>query len=236
MRPMAELDPWRTAGFSAPLTGAGRWDRLFADLESELAAADDAEFAAEVVDRTRRELAVVRLVDRLRAAVGGELIASMDGGGDVVVSGTLTEVGPDWLMLAGRSAARSYVEPVSDVATHEESVVTSSDGGKSSGRLLLPLGAVTSFRGLPRAATTPGSEGHVAARYDMRLVLRRLVRDRASAALTLRTGEVVHGVLERAGADFLDVVPRELGEARRFRREHQLRTIPLAALALVRLV
>ncbi len=237
VRSMAELDPWRTAGFSSSSTGAGRWDRLFADLESELVAADDAEFAAEVADRTRREFAAVRLVDRLRSAVGAELVASIDAGGTVVVSGTLLEMGPDWLMLTGRPPAVGAAGvPGFDNELTGEGAVSDADGAESGRRLLLPLGAVMALRGLPVVATAPGSEGYVAARYDVGMVLRRLVRDRASAALTLRTGEVVHGVLERAGADFLDVMPRELGEARRFRGEHRLRTIPVAGLAMVRLV
>ncbi len=234
---MTERDSWLATGAGPPSGGAGRWDRLFADLESELAAADEAEFAAEVADRTRQEFAAVRMVDRLRSAIGVELAVSVQAGASMVVSGALLEAGPDWLVLADRSPAigAAGLPGVDDDRTGD-STLGNVDAAEPGRRVLLPLAAVTAFRGLPNAATVPGSEGRVAARYDVRMVLRRLVRDRAATALTLCTGEVVHGVLDRAGADFLDVIPREPGEARRSRSPRRLRTVPIAALAVVRLL
>ncbi len=78
-----------------------RWERLFADLEAQAAAADAAELAGEVVERTRIEVAALRLVDRLRAAVGHPVRLSCVGGEQV--AGVLHRAGADWALVAERS-------------------------------------------------------------------------------------------------------------------------------------
>jgi hypothetical protein len=80
-----------------------RWDELFDDLEAQLGAAEAAELASEVADRTRRLAAEVSLADRLRAARGRPVRLDVPGG--PAVSGVLREVGADWLLVddeAGR--------------------------------------------------------------------------------------------------------------------------------------
>ncbi len=80
-----------------------RWDELFDDLEAQLAAAETAELAGEVADRTRRLAAQVTLADRLRAARGRRVRLDVRGG--PAVNGVLREVGTDWLLVddeAGR--------------------------------------------------------------------------------------------------------------------------------------
>ncbi len=74
-----------------------RWSALFADLEAEAADADRADFRAEVADRTRREYALLRLVDRLRPAVGQALVLGLTAGSSV--TGRLAELGADWLLV-----------------------------------------------------------------------------------------------------------------------------------------
>lgn len=75
-----------------------RWDDLFADLEAQLAAADDAALAADVEQRLRRELGRQALVQRLRAAAGTDVVLGV---GDEVLHGRLGAVGPDWVLLTG---------------------------------------------------------------------------------------------------------------------------------------
>ncbi|GAA6524548.1 hypothetical protein [Intrasporangium sp. DVR] len=108
-----------------------RWDRLFEDLEA-LADADlGVERDAEVADRTRRERALVGLHARLLANVGGpELsirLARPSHTAEGLVTGTLGDVGPDWLQL--------------------------SEGGRQS--LLVPLAAVRGVVGLRAGAHEP---------------------------------------------------------------------------------
>lgn len=73
-----------------------RWDRLFADLEGQLDAAQDAELQAEVAERLRHETGAQTLVDRLRAAVGCRLGLGLAGG--LTLRAELIDVGPDWLL------------------------------------------------------------------------------------------------------------------------------------------
>src|SRR5437899_7357130 len=50
-----------------------RWERLFADLAAGLDSSELADLEAEVADRTRRELARLRFVDRLRPSIGTQV-------------------------------------------------------------------------------------------------------------------------------------------------------------------
>lgn len=75
-----------------------RWEALFADLEGEFAAADAADLRSEVADRTRREYATLRLVDRLRPALDQQIRLVLPA--EVVVSGRLSDMGSDWVLVA----------------------------------------------------------------------------------------------------------------------------------------
>jgi hypothetical protein len=73
-----------------------RWKGLFDDLEAQFEAAQAAELAGEVAERTRREAALLRLVDRLRAAQGTSVAVCVPGAG--VLRGGLLDAGSDWLL------------------------------------------------------------------------------------------------------------------------------------------
>jgi hypothetical protein len=75
---------------------AVRWERLFADLEAQYDAAADAEFSGEVADRSRREIALVPLVDRLRSTDG---LVQVGAAGCEPMEGAVASCGPDWLLL-----------------------------------------------------------------------------------------------------------------------------------------
>jgi hypothetical protein len=74
-----------------------RWNDLFADLEGQLAAAADAQFSADVSDRTRSERAAVPLQSRLAASVGSRVVVTLLG--SERVSGELTDVAATWILV-----------------------------------------------------------------------------------------------------------------------------------------
>lgn len=183
---------------------SARWQRLFDELEAEYAAVAAAELDSEVRVRARGELARLRMVDRLRPAVGHPLELRTLGAGSI--RGRLSGVGPDWLLLAETAAVE----------------------------VLVPLAAVLSVRGLGARSLEPGSEGQVAARLGLGHALRGIARRRAAVALTLVDGSVLHGTIDRVGADFVELAEHPPGEPRRADAVRGVRTVPVAALAGVR--
>ena len=181
-----------------------RWEQLFADLEGQLDAADAAELAGEVRERTRRELALLSTSDRVAGSHGHAVAVAAQGAG--VVRGVLLDTGPDWLLLA---------EP----------------GGREA---LLPLTAVLSVTGLGAATSAPGSDGAVGRRLDLRWALRGLVRSRAGVTLALRDGSALGGTLDRVGTDHVELAEHGQGEPRRAGAVTGVRLVPLAAVSCVR--
>jgi len=181
-----------------------RWKALFDDLEAQVEAAAAAELESEVRDRTRREVGLLGVLDRLRPAQGSWLSVTVLGAGSA--QGRLLDVGPDWMLLQERTAAE----------------------------LLVPLAAVLSLGGLGRRAEAAGKRDEVGRRLDLRWALRGLARDRAAVHVLLRDGSALAGTIDRVGADYLDLAEHALGEARRAAAVQGVRLVPLHALALVR--
>ncbi|TQS42893.1 hypothetical protein [Cryptosporangium phraense] len=92
-----------------------RWEDLFADAEAQFEALRRDEMASEAADRTRREFALVSLVDRLRGSVGSELEVWLP---DASLTGVLARVGPDWMALSA-GGAREVVIPLAAVVAVE---------------------------------------------------------------------------------------------------------------------
>jgi hypothetical protein len=88
-----------------------RWDALFGDLETQLAAAGAQELEAEVAELSRVEQSRLELIDRLRGAVGTDLQLMLRE--SLQFSGTVTHVGQDWLLLA--VAERSVLIPLASI-------------------------------------------------------------------------------------------------------------------------
>lgn len=83
-----------------------RWNDLFADLEAQLSAAQDAQFQADVSDLTRSERASIDLAQRLLTARGQSVVLTLRDG--EVVRGVLVDAAAQWLLL-GTSGPQTLV-------------------------------------------------------------------------------------------------------------------------------
>jgi len=90
-----------------------RWHDLWSDLDGQWEAAKALEFQAEVADRARSERAAVSLAERLVNARGRDVAVTTLGGHRV--SGTVTDVAAQWLMLS--APPREHLVPVAAIAT-----------------------------------------------------------------------------------------------------------------------
>ena len=181
-----------------------RWDELFRDLEAQLEAADAAELAAEVADRTRSEVGRLRLLDRLRPATGHAVRLQVRGAGQV--AGRLDHVGAEWVLV-------------------------DEQGGRQA---LVPLAALVSVSGLGQLSQLPDSQSRVHARLGLASALRGVARDRMPVTVWLDEGSTLSGTVDRVGADFLELAEHAPGEPRRRGDVTGVRAVPFAALGAVR--
>lgn len=183
-----------------------RWSELFADLEGQAIAWEQADIDAEVADRSRAEQATVAMSQRLSAAVGSMLTVRLAGVGEV--GGRLEALGADWLLLGGTGSA--------DVA-----------------EALVLVEAVLAVRDLGRRAEPGAARSAVMARLGVGSPLRAIARDRVSVRCRLRDGSDLGGTLERVGADHLDLACHDPGTAARPSEVRARVTMPFSAVAMV---
>lgn len=189
------------------------WDRLFEDLEGQLAAEWEAERAVLDAESERLRIARLGLRTRLRrleldAALVG--LRMLDGEHRSV---RVRVVGADW--IAAQPA-------------------------DSSGALIVPLASVTSIESTHGAllatledAVLPADE--LRGRMTLGFLMRDLARRRTPLHVALRGGERLHGTVDRAGTDHLDLAVHDAGQARRADAVRAFRIIPFEALASARM-
>ncbi len=191
-----------------------RWDELFDDLEGQLDAQVVAELAGEVADRTRRELALVELTDRVVSHLGRPLVLHLVDGSSH--EGVVTDVAQQWLVLQDRVTADLVRR---DRAVHDP--------------VLVPLGSVVSLVGLGTSAATTGRDS-VRRRISLSSALRAVARDRSPVRVGLADGSMPTGTLDAVGADHVDLAEHPVDEPRRVGSVRRVRTVPFTSLAWLR--
>jgi hypothetical protein len=116
-----------------------RWERLFDDLEAQLDAAENEELAAEVADRSRREAARLRFVDRLRGNAGRPVVVTIPGG---QVEGWIGRVGADWVLLETHQKADVLVPLAAVLLVQRLGSVSAEPGSEGAVSARLGLGHV----------------------------------------------------------------------------------------------
>lgn len=127
-------------------------------------------------------------------------------------TGELRSVGPNWILL----------------------------GPPRGGEVLVALAAVTSIGGLRAATGAP--LGAVASRFDLRLALRGIARDRSPVVLGVAgaveghagVGMELSGTIDRVGADFVELAQHAIWEPRRADAVRSVLLVPLDAVDSVR--
>jgi hypothetical protein len=182
-----------------------RWERLFTDMEAQLEASARLGLDDDIAERTQRERKTVHLVGRMRLERGAWLDVRVGGAG--AFRAVLCDVGPDWVLLADEAGAE----------------------------LLVPFGALLAVHGLgPRAAVNPtGLDQRMLMSMALPFALEAISRERSFVVATVADGSTYTGMIDRVGADFLDLTTRIPGEHRAAYQQRGV-AIPFGQLSLVR--
>lgn len=187
------------------------WDRLFEDLEGQLAAQWEAERAALDAESERLRIAKLTLLGRLRRLQHDEAAITVHVSGGVRLSGRIDAVGADWIA----------VDPV-----------------EQSGSLMVPAAALTGISthhgAILDTLDDSVTAGGVRARMTLGFVLRDLARRRLAVRVSLTDGDELHGTIDRAGDDHFDLAMHDAGQARLATAVRAFRMVPFAAVRWVR--
>ncbi|MDX2377065.1 hypothetical protein M4I32_09665 [Microbacterium sp. LRZ72] len=190
-----------------------RWERLFEDLEDQLACEWEAERAGLAEETERLRLARLPLRERLSALSSseGDAAVSMLLPGGAAVRGTVTGVGADVVVMDA--------EGLSDAAiVRLEAII---------GVVADPAALAASSRG---ADIVPDP---LAGRLTFGFVLRDAARRRRGVRVLTTCGECLTGTVDRVGADHLDLALHEWGAVRRATAVTGVRLVPFVAITAV---
>jgi hypothetical protein len=206
----------------APTLCRMHWDRLFEDLEGQLASDWEAERAVLDAESERLRIARLDLRARLRTLCTAATDATIDLMNGRRLPVTLHSLGADWLAVASRDSGG---------VRHAT--------GAAASALLLPLHAVagiTTDHGMILASLDEAApEVHpLRERMTLGFVLRDLARRRVPVHISLHVGDDAHGTIDRAAADHLDLALHDPGRARLAGAVQGFRIIPFSSLIAVR--
>lgn len=194
------------------------WDRLFEDLEGQLASEWEAERAALDAESERLRISRLELRSRLRMLCAAEAPVTLELAGGQRLPLRLQALGADWLAAESASGAQSpAARPMSVIPLHA-------------------IGGMTMDHGMLLASLDPqvAAEPALRERMTFGFVLRDLARRRVPVRIALREGGEVHGTIDRAGADHLDLAVHDAGEVRRAEAVRGFRIVAFSALLWLR--
>ena len=198
-------NPYIASAASRTLDGM-EWDRLFEDLEDQIASGWEAERAALDAETERLRIARLDLRTRLGALVDdGSTVAAVLTDA-TRLRGRLRAVGADWAAVQPQDAP---------------------------GLVLLPDHAVELWAldhgALLSSGTTTAPLSPLRERMSFGFVVRDLARRRSGVTVRTRSGAVLAGTIDRAGADHLDLALHDAGSPRRARAVTGFRIVPFAS-------
>lgn len=194
-----------------------RWDRLFEDLEGQLASEWEAERAALDAESERLRISRLDLRSRLRMLCAAQAVASLSIAGPLTIPVRLAALGADWI-------AASDVPPEGTRAVASFRII--------------PLHVIRALRvdhGMLLGSLEHREEEEPSLRERMTLgfVLRDLARRRVPVRIGTVDADDLHGTIDRAGADHLDLAEHDPGRARVAASVSGFRIIPFSAIAAV---
>lgn len=187
------------------------WDRLFEDLEGQLASEWEAERAALDAESERLRIARLELRTRLLALADARATVVVDLAGTGTLTLRLEEIGADWIGAAvtgERGFSLLHLRTIEGVSTDHGSLLAS----------------------LSEPATPSG----LRARMTLGFVLRDLARRRVGVTVHRTDGRALHGTIDRAGTDHLDLAIHDAGAPRRAQEVRAFQIVPFSAIARVR--
>ena len=181
------------------------WDRLFEDLEGQLAAEWETERAALDAEAERLRIARLDLRQRLRTLASIDAGVRLELAGAAHAVGRVQEVGSDWVAVGSPALTIVPIDAIRSIVLDHGLLLSSLDEGAA-------------------------ADG-VRDRMSLGFVLRDLARRRAPVRLGCADGAVLHGTIDRAGADHLDLAEHEPGTVRRAADVRGFRIVAFTAVA-----
>ncbi|MDQ4215436.1 hypothetical protein [Microbacterium capsulatum] len=182
------------------------WDRLFEDLEDQIASGWEAERAALDAEAERLRIARLDLRTRLGALAADGAAVSAVLTDSTRLSGRLRAVGADWSALQPHDAR---------------------------GLVLLPSHAVELWAVDHGAMLSSGAGSEplspLRERMTFGFVVRDIARRRSGVTVQTCSGALLTGTIDRAGADHLDLALHDAGAPRRARAVTGFRLVPFAS-------
>lgn len=192
---------------SARYARAVHWDRLFEDLEGQLASEWEAERAALDAEAERLRVARIELRTRLETLAARQRPITVQLLCGEAHNLTVKEVGADWLAAQETNRRALIIVPLAAI-----------------------VGVTLDRESLLESLEERDEVSALRRRMTLGFVLRDLARRRMPVTLATADAVTLHGTIDRAGADHLDLALHDAGEPRRSAAVRGLRMVPLAAL------